>query len=71
MQENLMQSMDESVAPFKENETGQSARKKTFALPKSSPSDFFTYILPRLVLSKFQVFSWYGNRDALNHKVYL
>ncbi len=33
-----------------------------------SPSDFFTYILPRLVLSKFQVFGWCGNNDTSKYQ---
>ncbi len=53
--------MGESAAPFGENDTRQSARKKIFELPTGSPSVFFTHILPRLVLSKFEVFSWCGN----------
>jgi len=54
--------MGESAAPFGEKETRQSARKKIFELPTGSPSDFFTHILPRLLLSKIEILAGRGNR---------
>ncbi len=56
--------MDEIAAPFGENETRQSAHKKIFELPTGSPADFFMYISPRLILSKFALFNGYGNQEC-------
>ncbi len=53
--------MDESAAPFGESDTKRSARKKNFELPTGSPADFFTYISPRLALSKIQLIRWGSN----------
>ncbi len=54
--------MDESAAPFGESDTKRSARKKNFELPTGSPADFFTYISPRLALSKIQLIRWGSNK---------
>ena len=53
--------MDESTAPFGKNEKRQSANEKIFELTMASPAYFFIHILPLLVLSKVQVFTWCGN----------
>ncbi len=55
--------MGESAAPFGESDTRRSARKKIFELPTGSPADFFTYISPRLALSKFQLIRWGSNKQ--------
>ncbi len=56
--------MDESAAPFGESDTKRSARKKNFELPTGSPADFFTYISPRLALSKIQLIRWGSNNHS-------
>ncbi len=56
--------MDESAAPFGENDTRQSAREKIFELTTASPSYFFTHILSRLILSKVKMFTWFGNTPS-------
>jgi len=56
--------MDESAAPFGENETGQSAHKKIFELALASPADFFMHISPPLVLSKFELVVWCGDNNS-------
>jgi len=45
--------MSENTAPFGKSEKRQSASEKIFELPTGSSSDFFTHILPLLVLLKF------------------
>ena len=61
IQENLTQHLGESATPFGDNDTGQSAHKKIFALALASTTDFFMYISPRLVVSKFELVIWCGN----------
>jgi hypothetical protein len=39
----------------------QSLVKKSLELPLGSPLTFFIQILPPLMLSKFKVFTWFGN----------
>jgi hypothetical protein len=56
--------MDESTAPFGKNDKRQSANEKIFELTMASPAYFFIHILPLLVLSKVQVFTWCGNKFA-------
>ncbi len=60
--------MGEIGAPFGEDDTQQPACKKIFELPTGSPSAFFTHILLRLVLSKFEVFIWFGNNNLSTRK---
>ncbi len=60
-QKNPTRHVGEIGALFGEDDTQQSARKKTFELPSGSPSAFFTCILRRLVFSKVEVFTWCGN----------
>ncbi len=49
--------MDESVHPSGRTRRGNLHAKKIFELTTASPSDFFTHILPRLVLSNVKVFA--------------
>ncbi len=63
--------MDESAAPFGESDTKRSARKKNFELPTGSPADFFTYISPRLALSKIQLIRWGSNKKSIAEETYI
>ena len=54
--------MGESAAPFGDNDTGQSAHKKIFELALASTADFFMHISPRLVISKFELVTWCGDK---------
>jgi len=53
--------LDESAAPFGDNDTEQSAHKKIFALALANTADFFKHISLRLVISKFELVTWYGD----------